>query len=133
MTPASTGTVAEWMAELRVDPSDVIAWAAIYFDGTGQPDLYSSVDTQWTTLVTDPETLPEQYMQIYLVFHKRPAEDADTVYVEWIDGHDEFYLIGKANPVTGHLLNTPKWSNMQDRGHQVWLKRWDWMPEGWGP
>jgi hypothetical protein len=118
----STGTVSQWMYELDVAPERVLGWAALYWDGSGsvnQAQVYASVATPWSTLVADPNTLPETGLQAYLVFWRRWG----GMYCSWFDGYDEYYLIGKTNPVLGVLLADQKWNQMQNRIQSAWSNR----------
>lgn len=118
----STGTVDQWMYEWDIAPERVLGWAALYWDGSGsvnQAEIYASVSTPWSTLVSDPETLPESNLQAYLVFQRRNS----CLYTFWFDGYDEYYLMGKMTPVTGLLLADNKWSQMQARIRNAWENR----------
>lgn len=119
----STGPVADWIVEMEVPNEAVIlGWAALYWDGSGsvnQADIYSSVPTAWSVEVADPETLPDSNMQGYLVFFRHWG----GCYTIWLDGYDDYYLIGKTNVVTGLMLADAKWGQMQARIRQAWQNR----------
>jgi len=110
------------MYELDIAPERVLGWVALYWDGSGsvnQAEIYASVSTPWSTLVSDPETLPESNLQGYLVFWRRNS----CLYTTWLDGYDTYYLIGKTNPVLGLLLSDQKWNQMQNRIRNAWQNR----------
>lgn len=121
----TSGTVAEWSAG-NISDDRVLGWVAIYWDGQGNatqgPDIYSSVLTPWTFIIhtPDPEDLPLVDLQIYLLFYRRNG----SMFTAWLDGWDDFWLWGKTEMVTGTLLPTNKWDQIQSRVTQeVWDHR----------
>ena len=117
----STGPVAEWLSWHGVASSEILGWWALYWDGSGNVDqvgVFASVNTPQATLVSDPETLPPQHMQAYLVPYSRVSRR--KLHIIWQDGFDEYYLIGRAEPVTGTLLTAKKWQQMQAKIRSVY-------------
>ncbi len=111
------GEVSEYTYREGLDR--VIGWAAVYATETGRIRVYRSYET------ADVNELPNTDLQGYLVFYWRH----NKVYTIWIDGHDEYALIGKRNRVTGLELSHDRfyvevkavmraeWENRHSYGH----------------
>jgi hypothetical protein len=117
--PTSSGTVAEWSYG-RIAVDRVLGWAALYWDGSGgvnTADLYTSIPVNWAGAIhtPDPNDLPLDDLQIYLLFWRRNS----SMFCEWMDGWDEFWLWGKDDMVLGTMLSDNKWSQVQSRARNV--------------
>ena len=113
--PETTPTVAEW-SHGDIAEDRILGWIALYWDGSGsinQADVYSSIPLPWNfvTHQPDPELLPTEHLQGYMLFWRRYAH----MYCTWFDSYDEYWLWGKSEMVTGTLIPDNKWSAVQNR------------------
>lgn len=111
----STGPSDDWLKNNGVRQSEILAWSALYWDGTGNvasASVFTSVvNTSWGITVLDPSILNENNLQAYIVVFRRKGK----AYSIWLDGFDEYFLIGRANPVYGKMLPDDSWKDMQCR------------------
>lgn len=107
-----TGEVNEYMREIGMDR--LRGWVAIYAQETGRILTYSSLRG------VAPESLPTENLQGYLVFWKRWGH----IYTTWVDGYDEYALIGKGERVLGKYLSDARFKEVQEVMHAEWDKRY---------
>ena len=106
-----TGEVDEYLYRVGIDR--VIGWVAIYARETGDIVVYNS-------RTTDPNDLPDVNLQCYQVYYRRHSK----VFTIWIDGYDEYALIGKRTRVHGLLLSSERFYGVvSERLHAEWEAR----------
>jgi hypothetical protein len=105
-----TGTVDEYLHEVGMDR--VMGWVAVYAQEVGDLDVFWSYDAE-------PNDLPDDNLQAYLVFYKRHSK----VYTIWIDGYDEYSLIGKDKIVKGKMLSDKRFVEVQKVAKIQWEMR----------
>ena len=111
-----SGEVEEYMREIGWDRYR--GWVAIYADELGPIRVYVSEGD-----VLDPPAVPLDNLQGYLVLFRRWSKNR----VLWIDGYDEYELIGYDQRRTGKMLTDERFREVQATMHKEFDK---WVTSG---